>query len=53
MHFKFPFNLIGKSTMAFLVHTQILVDRGGRGGGGEGGKNKDFGIILQTGITSV
>ena len=36
-----------------MVHTQILVHRGGRGGGGEGGKNKDFGIILQMGITSI
>ena len=47
MRFEFPFNLIGKSTMAFLSGQSWRVLKfwytGGEGGGG--GQNKDFGDV--------
>ena len=65
MRFEVLFNLIGKSTMAFLTGQSWRVlkswykGKGGWGGGGGwvrgrgGGKNKAFGAVSQKDLTKV
>ena len=48
MRFEFPFNLIGKLTMAFLLG-QLMRDT--NPGTQVGAQNKDFGTVLQTDLT--
>ena len=47
VHFEYPFNLIGKSTMAFLTGAYSNPATW------VGAQNNDFGAVLQTDLTRV
>ena len=47
---EFPFNLIGKSTMAFLTGQSWRIPKSWYTGGAQ---NKDFGAVSQTDLTRV
>ena len=49
MHFNFPFNLTGKSTVAILTGQSWCILKSQYTGGGQ---NRDFGAVSQTDLTS-